>query len=129
MSVTLADVKYQLMILNAGDLPDANINDYIAKSGVLALLYESRLTGDMLDAVVMELVLEKAYCYFRMPELAKVKHDAAMDLISNATASYSIAGSMTDSVDTYPTKTIGRISNDLLRDLPGSYDTHNRTPR
>ena len=76
----------------------------------------------------MELVLEKAYTYFRMPEMATLKHKAAMDLISMATASYSQSGSMVDTVDTYPTKTIGRISNDLLRDLPGSYDTHNRRP-
>ena len=128
MSVTLADVKKQLMIMNADDMPDANITDYITKSGVLALQYESRLTGDTLDAVVMELVLEKAYTYFRMPEMATLKHNAAMDLISMATASYSQSGSMVDTVDTYPTKTIGRISNDLLRDLPGSYDTHNRRP-
>lgn len=128
MSVTLADVKKQLMIMNADDMPDANIADYITKSGVLALQFESRLSGDTLDAVVMELVLEKAYTYFRMPEMATLKHNAAMDLISMATASYSQAGSMVDTVDTYPTKTIGRISNDLLRDLPGSYDTHNRRP-
>lgn len=128
MSVTLADVKKQLMIMNADDMPDANITDYITKSGVLALQFESRLSGDTLDAVVMELVLEKAYTYFRMPEMATLKHKAAMDLISMATASYSQAGSMVDTVDTYPTKTIGRISNDLLRDLPGSYDTHNRRP-
>jgi hypothetical protein len=128
MSVTLADVKKQLMIMNADDMPDANITDYITKSGVLALQFESRLSGDTLDAVVMELVLEKAYTYFRMPEMATLKHNAAMDLISMATASYSQAGSMVDTVDTYPTKTIGRISNDLLRDLPGSYDTHNRRP-
>lgn len=128
MSVTLADVKKQLMIMNADDMPDANITDYITKSGVLALQFESRLSGDTLDAVVMELVLEKAYTYFRMPEMATLKHNAAMDLISMATASYSQAGSMVDTVDTYPTKTIGRISNDLLRDLPGSYDTRNRRP-
>lgn len=128
MSVTLADVKKQLMIMNADDMPDANITDYITKSGVLALQFESRLSGDTLDAVVMELVLEKAYTYFRMPEMATLKHNAAMDLISMATASYSQSGSMVDTVDTYPTKTIGRISNDLLRDLPGSYDTHNRRP-
>lgn len=129
MSVTLADVKYQLMILATGSLPDANITDFIAKSETLAKLFESRLTGDLLDAVVMEFVLEKAYTYFRTPELASVKHKAAMDLISVATVSYSSSGSMSDTVDTYPTKTIGRISNDLLKDLPGSNDTHNRTPR
>lgn len=128
MSVTVTDVRYQLWQTGTNALLDPAITDYITKANTQALLLESRLSGTTLDAVVLELVLVMAYTFLREPELARLKQDRANELIDIARSGYNSTQGSTDTVDTYPTKTIGRISNDLLRDLPGSYDTHNRKP-
>lgn len=129
MSITVAEVQNQLWQEGNDAATSALITDWIVKADKQAKQYESRLTGDTLDLVVLDLTLAIAYTFLRLPDMAKIKTDSAMSLIENARAGYNSTGSMTDTVDSYPTKTIGRISNDLLRDLPGSYDTHNRTPR
>lgn len=129
MSITVADIQNQLWQEGKDAATSTEITDWIAKSTTQALLIESRLSGNDLDMVVLELTLATAYTFLRMDVLAKLKQDRVNLLIENARAGYNSIGSMTDNVDTFPTKTIGRVSNELLRDMPGSYDTRNRYPR